>query len=484
MSDSRASIPEGAAVGTVLAGKYRIERILGAGGMGVVAAAHHLQLDERVAIKFLLPDALQNAEAVARFAREARAAVKIKSEHVARIIDVGTLETGSPYMVMEFLEGTDLSDWIRRRGVLPIDLAVEFVLQASEAIAEAHGLGIIHRDLKPANLFVIRRADGTESVKVLDFGISKVTNPGNSGDDMGMTKTQTMMGSPLYMSPEQMASSRDVDGRTDIWAIGVTLYELVTGGPPFQADSIPQLCTMILQQPPPQLRKYRPDAPEGLERAVNRCLAKDRNLRYTNVGELANDLVPFAPQHARVSAERIGRVLAARGITSSAITGHQPIASVEAASALTGQGTVRGWAQTSPGARRRTTFAVAGVAAVVAIAAAAGIFVFRNASEGAAAASVQPDRAPIALEAEMDLPTPAVQPLTAPDPAAPAASSAAIVEPAPAAEPAPSASAAASVAPAVRPRAQTATKNAKASTAAQPTPSKTTRLEDLYGDRK
>src|SRR5689334_15421326 len=162
--------------GEVLAGKYRVERILGMGGMGVVVSAWHLQLEERVALKFMLPDALENQEAVSRFSREARAAVKIKSEHVARVSDVGKLENGAPYMVMEFLEGSDLSGWLAEKGPLPVEQAVEFILQASEAIAEAHALGIVHRDLKPANLFVIRRADGAWSIKVLDFGISKMTS--------------------------------------------------------------------------------------------------------------------------------------------------------------------------------------------------------------------------------------------------------------------------------------------------------------------
>src|SRR5580704_996551 len=212
----------GVRVGEVLAGKYRVEGILGAGGMGVVVAAHHLQLDERVALKFLLPEALANAEAVARFDREARAAVKIKSEHVARVIDVGKLENGSPYMGMEYLDGSDLSAWLQKRGSPPIPQVVDFVLQACEAIAEAHSLGIVHRDLKPANLFCIRRPDGGLCIKVLDFGISKMSMLG----DLHMTGTTAVFGSPAYMSPEQMHASKDVDGRTDVWSLGVILYEL------------------------------------------------------------------------------------------------------------------------------------------------------------------------------------------------------------------------------------------------------------------
>ena len=216
--------------GDVLAGKFRIERVLGVGGMGMVVSAMHLHLDERVAIKFLLPEALSNPEAVARFSREARAAVKIKSEHVARVIDVATLENGAPYMVMELLRGRDLSQMLQEEGALPAALAVQYVLQACEALAEAHAMGMVHRDLKPANLFLTARADGSPCVKVLDFGISKVTNMSGSGPDMGMTRTQVMMGSPLYMSPEQMASARDVDQRSDIWAVGtVLLFEKIFG---------------------------------------------------------------------------------------------------------------------------------------------------------------------------------------------------------------------------------------------------------------
>src|SRR6185369_9371107 len=161
--------------GDVVAGKYRVERVLGKGGMGVVVAAEHTVLRQKVAIKFLLPEAMQRKGAAERFEREARAASAIQNEHVARVTDVGVLETGAPYMVMEYLTGKDLGELIRERGKLPIPEAVDYLLQASEAIAEAHALGIIHRDLKPANLFVTTRPDGTPLVKVLDFGLSKVT---------------------------------------------------------------------------------------------------------------------------------------------------------------------------------------------------------------------------------------------------------------------------------------------------------------------
>ncbi|HEY3500660.1 MAG TPA: serine/threonine-protein kinase, partial [Polyangiaceae bacterium] len=300
--------------GTVLAGKYEVEHVLGRGGMGLVVAARHLQLHERVAIKFLLPEATAIPEVVARFAREAQAAVRIKSEHVARVTDVGALESGAPYMVMEYLEGADLSVRLERDGALPIELAVEFVLQASEAIAEAHALGIVHRDLKPANLFVVRRADGILAVKVLDFGISKMTAAG-AGANVALTQTAAVMGSPLYMPPEQMAATREVDARADIWALGAILYELLTARAPFGGETLPEVCMRIATEPPPPLASFRRDVPAALEAVISRCLEKDRERRYPNVAELAFALGPFAPQRARVSVDRVSRTIQAAGLS-------------------------------------------------------------------------------------------------------------------------------------------------------------------------
>jgi serine/threonine-protein kinase len=299
--------------GDVLAGKYRIERLLGVGGMGVVVSAMHLELEERVAIKLLLARALEDAEVVERFAREARAAVKIKSEHVAHVLDVGKLPNGAPFMVMEHLDGADVAAVIRSRGALSVAETAEYVLQACEAIAEAHALGIVHRDLKPANLFLTRRPDGLDAVKVLDFGISKMPAGSATRSGMGLTSKLSSMGSPLYMSPEQMSSARDVDLRTDIWALGVILYECATGLPPFEAETIPQLCAQILQESPPPMSDMRPDVPAKFEQVVLRCLHKKRSRRYPNVGELAVDLIPFAHKRARRSAERIARIVESTG---------------------------------------------------------------------------------------------------------------------------------------------------------------------------
>jgi eukaryotic-like serine/threonine-protein kinase len=348
--------------GDILAGKYRVERILGAGGMGVVVAAQHLALDQKVAIKFLLPEVLGNEEAVGRFMREAQAAVKIKSEHVARVIDVGTLDNGAPYMVMEYLEGGDLGAWLEQKGPLPFDQAVEFILQASEAIAEAHGLGIVHRDLKPANLFCVRRADGVLSTKVLDFGISKVTGSQMSGSAMSMTRTSAVIGSPFYMSPEQLRSSRDVDARTDIWSLGIILYQLLTGKTPFTAEALPELFINIVTQPTPLVRSFRPDIPVGLEQVICRCLEKEREGRYLNMAEMATALAPFAPRRARGSVERIRGIIQSSGLSATALA--PPTSSDAGAPINPSARTEAAWGQTAASAGATKKWLLVGGAAV------------------------------------------------------------------------------------------------------------------------
>ena len=293
--------------GDLLAGKYLVERVIGIGGMGVVVAAHHVHLEERVAIKFLLPEALSDPNLVKRFLREGKAASKIRSEHVARVYDVGTLENGAPYIVMEFLEGSDLSALVKAYGPLPVATAVEYLLQACEAIAEAHAVGITHRDIKPSNLFLATRRDGSPVVKVIDFGISKMT-AGPEGD-MDITKTADARGSMLFMPPEQMVSSKNADPRIDIWALGVSLHYLLSRTFPFHAGTVPELCLMILQQEPTPLRAVRPDMPARLEACILRCLRKAPGERYANVAELAEALLEFAPPSASISAQRARRML-------------------------------------------------------------------------------------------------------------------------------------------------------------------------------
>jgi serine/threonine-protein kinase len=247
---------------------------------------------------------------VARFSNEARSAAKIQSEHVARVLDVGVLDDGSPYMVMEYLEGTDLAGLIKQRGSIPGPEAIEYVLQACEALAEAHVAGIVHRDLKPANLFLTRRADGSPSVKVLDFGISKAALS-NDGAGQALTQTAAVLGSPSYMAPEQLKSARQADPRTDIWALGIILHELMTGACAFQADTVPELYVSILQAPPTALRQRLPNAPPALEAVLLRCLEKDPARRYASVGELALALAEFAPTRAQPSVERVATITGA-----------------------------------------------------------------------------------------------------------------------------------------------------------------------------
>lgn len=296
------------AVGDVLAGKYRVEQIVGSGAMGVIVAARHLELDQRVAMKFLLSRSGGDSDPAERFRREARALARIKSEHVARVLDVGSLQDGMPYMVMEFLEGNNLADEIRARGPLPVVEAVGYLLQAIEAMAEAHAAGIVHRDLKPANLFLARRPDGGRIIKVLDFGISK-SLLSSSRDELALTKTAAFLGSPLYMSPEQVRSAKDVDARTDIWALGVIAYEMLTGRTPYDGDSVAQLFASLLHERPATVAQLRPEIPHELDAAVMHCLAKDREQRWRNVGDLGVALLGFGPPTGQVHVERARRVL-------------------------------------------------------------------------------------------------------------------------------------------------------------------------------
>jgi serine/threonine-protein kinase len=449
--------------GDVLAGKYRVERVLGVGGMGMVIAARHIELDERVAIKFLLPEVACEGDAVTRFAREARAAVKIKSEHVAKVTDVGKLDNGAPYMVMEYLEGSDLALWLARQGPLPVEQAVEFVLQACEAISEAHTLGIVHRDLKPGNLFVTRRPDGALSIKVLDFGISKTTIAIGTGASGSMTRTSALMGSPLYMSPEQMQSSRDVDARSDIWALGVILYELLSGKRPFVADTMPELVLRVVQgAPPAELRSYRPDVPDALQQVIQKCLEKDRRARYESVGELAVALVPFGPKRARISVERISGVMREAGLPS-AMTAMAPSSGSDPAPAASP--TAASFGRTvNPRGRSIWLVAAFGVLAL-----GVGALLFRAGGTGSPAAgdpsaSVGAPLSPSPAEAPPSALPPSIVPAAA-LPASPAPSSA------PSAAPAAASAAPSNVAsPSVPPSSSRERKVVRAVTAAKPPP--------------
>ena len=282
--------------------------------MGIVAEATHLQLDEKIALKFLRREVMKMPDVVARFDREARSAVKLKSEHVAKVTDVGKTDDGIPFMVMELLNGRDLAQTISENGPLPIQEAVDYLIQACEGVGEAHARGIVHRDLKPENLFVVQR-DGWAVVKVLDFGISKAVLVGPSSVDLSTNNTTSIMGSPYYMSPEQLRSTRTVDHRADIWSLGVVLFELLTGTTIFdETKEFTELVADILETPHRKLGMFRPDAPAGLEAVIDKCLEKDRTKRWQNVAELAVALLPYAPRRARITAERTTSITRSAGL--------------------------------------------------------------------------------------------------------------------------------------------------------------------------
>src|SRR5450432_63007 len=300
--------------GSIIAGKYEVERVLGAGGMGVVVAARHVQLGQRVAIKFLRASALGDPASAARFLREAQAAVALTSDHVTKVLDVGVLPSGAPFMVMEHLAGVDLAEHLQRSGPMAIADAIDALLQACEAIAEAHARGIIHRDLKPSNLFVSRRIDGAPFVKVLDFGISKTSGPGGVGaGGGGLTATGLAMGSPSYMSPEQIRNAKAADPRSDVWSMGVILYQLLTGVAPFAGETIGETFARIISEDPVPVRQLRPEVPEGLAATIAQCLERPIERRLQTVAQLAMQIAPFGAADAAIAAQRVVHVSRSAG---------------------------------------------------------------------------------------------------------------------------------------------------------------------------
>jgi serine/threonine-protein kinase len=304
--------------GDLIAEKLRVERVIGEGGMGLVVAAEHIHLRQRVAVKLLRGEVASMPTVVERFLREARAMAALRGQNVVRVADVGTMNDGLPYMVMEYLSGRDLGEVLGERGRLSVADATDYVLQACEGLAEAHGIGIVHRDLKPSNLFLTRRSDGGPLVKVLDFGVSKLVDA--KWDEKSLTDTSTIVGSPAYMSPEQIRSSKTVDARTDIWSLGVCLFKLVTGELPFASDTGAGLCAaIVLGEHPPSLREKAPEVPPAFDAVVMRCMTKSLEKRFQTVAELASALRPFATPDGRASADRVIRRHHADAVTVSEI---------------------------------------------------------------------------------------------------------------------------------------------------------------------
>ena len=288
--------------GTILLGKYRVEELIGTGGMSRVLRVSHLYLQQSVALKVLLPTVAESAGTVQRFLREAQATVKLRSEHIARVSDVGTLADGLPFMEMEYLDGNDLNQILRHHGPQVPAIVCDLMLQACEGLSEAHHMGIIHRDIKPSNFFITRRPDGSMLLKILDFGISK-TPVGYTE----LTGTQTVIGTPTYMAPEQMKSGRSADPRSDIWSLGVVMYQLINGRPPFAGESYAELVLKVGAEPPEPMHVQ---IPQGLHELIFRCLEKDPNRRHQTVAELARQLAPYAtdPHAGAQSASRSARI--------------------------------------------------------------------------------------------------------------------------------------------------------------------------------
>jgi tRNA A-37 threonylcarbamoyl transferase component Bud32 len=373
--------------GNVVAGKFRVERTVGEGGMAVVVAATHIHLEQLVAVKFFRGDLVADQEAAARFTREAKAAAQIRSEYVARVLDAGVTEDEIPYIAMEYLEGRALDKVLAEDGRLNVQMAVEIAVQACEGLAEAHARGVVHRDIKPSNLFLVERAHSWQMIKILDFGISKVAPTALSN-----ITTNVMMGTPCYMSPEQLRSTATVDQRTDIWSLGATLYELLSGNAPFDpSQGFLDLADAIVLKPLPSLRELRPEIPEGLDGVVARCLAKDRGARFSSAAELAMALLPFAPPRASVHAERAAWIAsmfrAPRQAGRTRSTAPRPAASATSGAAFAAARTKKWMSIRLPGISNWAAIAMGVALAVFVATSAASIWLGRRAPRRAVAAA-------------------------------------------------------------------------------------------------
>jgi serine/threonine protein kinase len=489
-NDAQPQLPTGPVqLGQIVGGKYRIDGILGASGMGVVYAATHLQMDARVAVKFLLVKSSDHAvDALERFTREAKFMAKIHSEHVVRVIDVGALDA-TPFIVMELLVGDDLARVLLRQGALPVEVAVDYVLQAAEGLAAAHAAGVVHRDLKPSNLF-LTHLDGRDVVKLIDFGVAKYRGGDSGPQSDALTQTHVMIGSPRYMAPEQVRASKDVDARADVWSLAIILQELLTAKPVFKGPSVSDSLVLILTTDPPRVDQLRPEVPSGLADAVARALVKDPTYRTPTVATFASELLPFAsmtrrgvyePIFAHAAVPRVPRTFGAD--------------SVSDVSAVAGEPTKTAWGTgvtAPPDSRRAAKVAVAVLAgATVAAGVLVALVLHRHptATSTAAASTPTSEVAPSAKHDPAPEPTAAkpseAQPAPAPTPAAAeSAATPAEVTPAPAPEPTKAAKVAATkTAPAVA--TAKATKPAQTATAAASAPPAATEPKpNLFDDPK
>jgi serine/threonine-protein kinase len=410
--------------GTVVAGKYRIEQVLGRGGMGIVVSAEHLELRARVALKFLADRFVERDEIVERFLREARASAQLRSEHACRVSDVGRLDGGVPYMVMEMLVGRDVARILREDGPLDVATVADYVAQACDAVAEAHALGIVHRDLKPGNLFAVPRRTGGMLIKVLDFGIAKV----QTETDHAITSAESVIGSPSYMSPEQLRSARAADARSDIWSLGVILHQALSGRPPFEGETIADLAVRVATEPLPPLVGVPPE----FAAVVARCLEKSPAARFQTASELALALAPFIRREPSIITPAGAAMALAQGKPTVVLGPVRPSAPTET--------TLRSAASSSvtPAPRRRRRLLIRGAVAAIAIGAGLGVLVGR---QGTSEVPAVPAENVVTMPAAAPAPPPAAPapapPAAVKEPVAPppAANAEPVAEPAPPGEP-------------------------------------------------
>jgi serine/threonine protein kinase len=276
-------------VGTTLAGKYRIDARLNEGGMGTVYRGTHMLMDKTVAIKVLRPSLAADEKIVARFSREARAASRITHPNAITVTDFGEDESGHVFLVMEFLSGKTLKHLIREEGPLPLARVVDITRQVGDALNAAHEQGVVHRDLKSDNIMLIDTMTG-DHAKVLDFGIAKINEADGNNVDTGLTAPNLVIGTPQYMSPEQCSQDAEIDSRSDIYSLGVILFEMLVGHVPFSGDSPTMVMMKHLQEPVPSVLEERTDVPASVARVVARAMAKVPDNRYQNISELIEDL--------------------------------------------------------------------------------------------------------------------------------------------------------------------------------------------------
>ena len=487
--------------GMVVSGKYRIEEMIAAGGMGAVLLAHHEVLDQKVAIKLMRPKLAREKEAGQRFLREARAAARIESDFVARVTDVDMWED-TPFMVMEYLKGDDLDALIDSEETLTVSDAVDFVMQGLAGLHAAHNIGVIHRDLKPSNLFLVTRSDGRRRVKILDFGISKVLGDDSEGLKAGATtSTEAMLGTPRYMSPEQVSSAKDVDVRTDLWAMGLILYELLTKRYPFEGESAGAILAAILTNDVEPAHSIRRDVPKRLDKVIAKLLAKRREERFASAKHALKALAPFGSRRVQallLDQDELDGAMAdtdSHGTPSAVLDGEDDAAlsarrlsALEKADNLAMAATAISTADphtTKPSegktaASTETTMSVAGApkaststtkvlaAAAVAAAVVGGYYLSRDDGASTAPAPTQqsqpePERTPVEPSPEVETEPSAREPVPAATASASASSSAAAATPSVAAPPKPPPR----VVPRPRPR---------------KTPPKPTKSKDLLGN--